>query len=444
MNYLLTLSILTIAFAQSSFCQSKDKLSKHFDSYIKSYVESNNFSGTVLVSKDNKVLFKKAYGYSNLESKTPNQANTAFHIASVSKTFTAAAILILEQKGLLTTNDFLSKYIPDFPSGDKISIHHLLTHTSGITNVNNLPEYEAASQTHQTPASLIDLFKNKPLEFQPGEKYQYSNSNYNVLAYLIEKVSGKAYGEFLTENIFKPLNMSRSRHHDNMSQVIPDCAQGYAPEGLTGIQKSTYLDWSSKTGNGSLVTTVDDLLNWNKALEGNRILSEKSKTKMFTKYVESGYGWYLKKQLNKNCIYMNGRSPGFTSYLSMYPDEKVCVVVLSNNYAPVPSVIGKDLAGILFNEQVEPPVIKNSNVATEESKLIVGKYQFGKDFYRPDFLMEITEKEGNIISSWGELLHGKPFEFIIRTYWSKITFVKDKTGKVTQMNLDNFSGSKIE
>jgi CubicO group peptidase (beta-lactamase class C family) len=444
MNKFLILLTLSIAIEQSCFSQTKDEIATRIDDYVRPYVESNNFSGSILVSKGKKILFKKAYGYANLESKIPNQASTAFHIASVSKTFTATGIMILEQRGLLTTSDLLSKYIPDFSLGDRITIHHLLTHTSGITNVNNLPEYAAASQIHQTPATLIDLFKNKPLDFQPGEKYSYSNSNYNVLAYIIEKVSGKTYGDFLMENIFKPLKMSHTFHHDNVSQIIPDCATGYVPEGLSGLQKSPFLDWSSKTGNGSLVTTTEDLLKWAYSFQGTKILSEKSKAKMFTQYGGSGYGWFLKTQFNKNCTYMNGRSPGFTSYLGMYPDENICIIVLSNNYVPVASVIGNDLAGILLNESIESPVIKNAKVPLEESKLIVGRYQFGKDFYRPDFVMEIKEQEGNIISSWGELFPGKPFEFINRTYWSKITFIKDKTGKIIQMNLDNFSGSKIE
>ena len=148
----------------------------------------------------------------NYEHNIPNTSETKFHLASVSKPFTAVAILLLEEKGLLSVQDPLTKFIPDYPRGDEITIHNLLVHTSGIKNVNVFGNYDRESKFPQTPEKLVKLFKDKPLDFNPGEKYSYSNSNYNLLAFIIEKVSGKSYGEFLKENIFNHLNMKDTGH----------------------------------------------------------------------------------------------------------------------------------------------------------------------------------------------------------------------------------------
>ncbi|MBI1766883.1 MAG: beta-lactamase family protein [Bacteroidetes bacterium] len=440
---------LFIGFALAFFTvpaigQVKNDLTLKVEQYLKPYVETNNFSGTVLVAKKDEVLFHKAYGLANIELNVPNDLDTRYHIASVSKTFTAAAILILEQRSLLTTDDLLIKFIADYPSGDKITIHHLLTHTSGITNVNNLTEYSSASFHHQTPESLISLFKNKPLEFLPGEKYQYSNSNYNLLAFIIEKVSGKKYGDFLKENIFMPLKMTHTLHHDDATQIIKNAAEGYAPDGNFGLQRAPFLDWSSKTGNGSLVTTPADLLLWHRALFTDRILTEKEKTKMFTKYADSGYGWYIGKKNERNCIYMNGRSPGFTSHLGLYPDDDVCVIVLSNNYVATANQIGLDLAGIIFNQAIEAPDLKLTKIKKEESLLVLGKYQFGPDFYQPNYLMTVTEKDEWLFIDWGILIPEKPMHFIQRAFWSKVNFVKDDQGKISAMIIDSFVGKKVQ
>lgn len=414
-------------------------LASKVEKYIHPYVETNNFSGNILISQKGKVLFNKAYGFANFEFEVPNKLTTIFHIASLSKTFTAAAILLLEQSGLLSTEDHLSKYIPDYPAGDKITIHHLLSQTSGITDVNNLAEFDSASLHLQTPETLVSLFKYKPLEFQPGEKYLYSNSNYNLLAFIIEQVSKMKYGDFLKENIFRPLGMDRTLHQENMTQLIKNMAEGYSPDGNFGLQKTPYLDWTSKTGNGSLATTANDLDKWNKALLGTAILNDKSKNKL-----DSGYGWYLKKQFDKNYIYMSGRSPGFSAYIGRYPEEEICIIVLSNIYVSLARQLAIDLAGILFKQPVELPVFNRSKISKDDLGQIIGKYKFGKDFYRPDFTLEVTAHEGNLYSSYGELISTKPLQFIQRSFWSKITFIKDGTGKINGMTFDNFKGEKVQ
>jgi CubicO group peptidase (beta-lactamase class C family) len=223
------------------------------DAYVKPYLEMGGFSGSILIAKGGKILLKKGYGMANYELGVPNTPDTKFHIASVSKPFTAAAVMLLQERGLLSVSDPLTKFISDYPKGDKITVHHLLTHTSGIPNVNNYPDYDAKSKFPQTPASLVEMFKNKPLIMQPGDQYNYSNSNYNLLAYIIEKVSGKSYGEFLKENIFQPLAMKDTGHDGQAETLLKNRASGYVPVGVSGFENAPYLDWTSKTGTARFI-----------------------------------------------------------------------------------------------------------------------------------------------------------------------------------------------
>jgi len=195
----------------------------------------------------------------NYELAVPNRSDTRFHIASISKSFTAAAILMLQERGQLHMQDTLAKFIPDYPQGDKITLHHLLTHTSGIPNVNNLPTYSEKSLLCLNLTQIIPLFEDKPLEFQPGARFRYSNSNYNLLAFIIEKASGKDYGKFLEENIFRPLGMNATGNDDGSNALIPNRASGYVPVGMQDVENTPFLNWSIKTGNGSLYSTVEDL-----------------------------------------------------------------------------------------------------------------------------------------------------------------------------------------
>jgi CubicO group peptidase (beta-lactamase class C family) len=427
---------------RTAFSQTKEQTAK-FEQYLKPYVDSRSFSGQILISQKGKILFSKAYGYANLEFNVPNDVTTEFHVMSVTKAFTAAAILILEQRGLLTTEDPVSKYVPDYPLGNKITIHHLLSHTSGIPDINDLPEYKVGKLQHQTPATLLEMYKNKPLEFLPGENYQYSNSNFSFLAFIVEQVSRKNFGELLKENIFTPLGMNHTFHHDDMSQVIPKLADGYVPDGHFGMQKTPYLDWTSKTGSGTVITTAEDLNKWNVALLGNSILSEISKKKMFTEYKQAGYGWYLGKQNERNYIFMNGLTSGFSAHIGRYPEEEVCVIVLSNYFVYISKQMAIDLAAIVFDKPVEVPAFTRK-LTDEESKQIVGRYKFGKDFYKPDYVLEVKIEGGNLVANYGELIPNKPFEFLERPYGGKVKFLKDASGKVNAVTIDGKRGERVE
>ncbi|HTK94311.1 MAG TPA: serine hydrolase domain-containing protein, partial [Terriglobales bacterium] len=243
------LALLTIASAQAAPPAS---LSSRADAYLAPYVAGNNFSGSVLIAQHGRILLRQGYGLANRELDVPNTPATCFQIASISKPFTAAGVLLLVEQGKVALTDPVAKFVPDFPHGNEITVEHLLTHTSGIPDINGLPAYGELSRSPQTPASLIAAFRSAPLDFAPGTKYAYSNSNYNLLARIIEIVSGLDYGTYMRERVFSPLGLKATDHPANAADLLPDRAAGYAPRGATGIENAPYLDWTAKTGNGSL------------------------------------------------------------------------------------------------------------------------------------------------------------------------------------------------
>lgn len=411
------------------------------DAFIAPLVATKNFNGTVLVAQKGTILYLKAFGQADIGLNVPNRPDTKYHIASLSKSFTAAAILLLAERGLLRVSDSISLYIPDYPNGGRITIDQLLTHTSGIPNINDMPVYDTISRFPQTPASLVNVFKYKPLDFEPGAKYAYSNSNYNLLAYIIQKVSGKSYGEFIMENILSPLQMTHTGHDGNAHSVIPDLAVGYQTDNNFGLEKADWLDWTAKTGNGSLYSTVEDLYKWDRSLYTGKILAKASLDKMFTVYAgKTGYGWNLDDHLGRRRVYFNGRSPGFSSYIGRYPVDEVCIIVLANNYIPVATQLGSDIAAILFGDHYSSVQLSSGNPDPQAIKEIVGHYRFDSTFYRPNMLMTIREKEGRLFTDWGELIPEGAMQYRDRVYWQDLHFVKDSTGKVIKLDYNGYIG----
>jgi CubicO group peptidase (beta-lactamase class C family) len=407
------------------------------DAYIQPYVEGNNFSGSILIAKGGEILVSKGYGLANYELAVANMPATRFHIASLSKTFTAAAILMLEEQGKLHVHDALAKFIPDYPNGDKITIHHLLTHTSGIPNVNDLPIYAEKSKSRLSLTEIIQLFKDKPLEFAPGARYRYSNSNYNLLAFIIEKVSGKSYGEFLTKNIFQPLGMNETANDDGSEELIPNRASGYVPVGMREVENAPYLNWSVKTGNGSLYSTVGDLYKWDRALYAEKILKKGTRDKMFTDYGGFGYGWRVRKHFDRRVTVMTGRSPGYTSSLERFIDDDVCIIVAANTYSGITQSMADDLAAIVFGEKYESPH-PPASISPAILESYAGRYQFGQDFtYNPGITATIV-KRGNELrmeSPGGTtyLIPQSETSFVDRLFGGVVTFRKDASGAITQL-----------
>jgi len=197
-------SILLLFVLSTTTCVAQDIEAK-VDEYVGTYLKIGNFSGSILIAKEGRILLSKGYGMANLEHDVPNAPQTIFRLGSVTKQFTSMAIMQLREKGRLDVDDPIAKYLPTYPNGEEITIHHLLTHTSGIPDFGEFPDLQKTIMIPSPVEKTIQRFKDKPLEFTPGEKFKYSNSGYILLGYIIEKVCGTSYEEFLKENVFQPL-----------------------------------------------------------------------------------------------------------------------------------------------------------------------------------------------------------------------------------------------
>ncbi|HEY6844383.1 MAG TPA: serine hydrolase domain-containing protein, partial [Thermoanaerobaculia bacterium] len=374
--------------------------------------------------------------------KIPNRLDTRFHIASVSKPITAAAVLMLADRGKLSIDDPVSKWVPDFPNGERITIEELLMHYSGLADASATPEYNEWSRFPQTPSSLVQKLAKLPLRSQPGTAYSYSNSNYHLLALIIEKASGMSYGDFLAQNIFKPLGMTSTAHHASDAAIIDRLARGYMPKDAADWEKPPYFDWTSKTGNGSLYTTAHDLLKF----QLPRLLKPET--------VEASYGfnnknrrvgmfWFHHDVGGHRSVYISGSSPGFKAYMERFVDDDVTIIVLANVYLASPAPIANDIASLLFEKKTLPPVPKPVARSVEELRRAAGTYQFGSDFYQRNVIARVEPRDGYLLLRYPALdvpltpiANGEYFD---RFYWS---FVRFENGKMIYRNgADQFTAA---
>jgi CubicO group peptidase (beta-lactamase class C family) len=344
--------VLAVAFLGWVSCCSAQDSTPRMEQIVQDYVDQKQFMGSVAVAQGGKILFEKGYGYANLEWDIPNSPTTKFPIASMTKQFTAACILLLEERGKLNVNDPIKKYMPDAPPAwDKVTIYNLLTHTSGIPN----SFHGLGFREPKTPEQLVGYFRDAPLQFEPGTAAKYSNAGYFLLGYLIEKISGQSYQDFVQENIFKPLGMNDSGYDPN-SALLPRRASGYL---LTpsGAVNAFYLDMSLPYSAGGLYSTVEDLLKWERALFDAKLLSAASLKKMITPFMYDYYacGLVVSKIGGRTVIEHAGDGiPGFTSDMVFYPDDKLTVIVL-NNFAGETAGIASKLAAAAHGEKVILP-----------------------------------------------------------------------------------------
>ncbi len=440
---------LTLAFALSSPVRAGgeldvESLRRAVDRYIEPYLATGNFSGSILIARDGRVLYKAAYGLANREHDVANTPGTVYHLASVSRIFTCAAILVLEQQGKLRVEDPVARHLKDYPRGDEITLHHLLTGASGIPNINSLDDYDLWSRFPQTPATLVEKFRNLPPEFEPGERSVHSNSNYALLALVIETVSGKSYGDFLRDELFSPLGMSRTGHDGDPARLIPDRASGYAPVGRAGLENAPTLDWSVKTGNGSLYSTVEDLYRFDRALDQGTPLKPDAVKRALTDHIDhNGYGWFVRERFGTREVHINGRSPGFGSYWGKSLGHGVTVIVLGNIYNGQPTTIGRDLIAMVLGEQYQSPRFTAAKLGAKALADLVGIYQFGPDYYVPNRRLTLHEQDGDLFTEWGWLMPAGEGAFIDRLYGGEVEFRRDDTGRVIEMLYDGFVGKKV-
>jgi CubicO group peptidase (beta-lactamase class C family) len=424
----------TSVFLVACGCRAQDVA--RMEQVIQSYTANQRFMGTVLVAKGADVLLDKGYGSANLEWNVPNSPTTKFRLGSITKQFTAASILLLQERGKLNVQDPVKKYMADAPAAwDKITIYNVLTHTSGIPSFTSFPEYAKWEPFATTATEEVAWFRDKPLDFPPGEKWSYSNSGYVLLGYLIEKVTGASYEKFVRENIFTPLGMKDSGYDSN-SAVIANRAAGYTP-GKKGMENAGFVNMTIPFSAGSLYSTTEDLLKWEQGLFGGKLLSETSLQTM-TKPFKNDYacGLAVHTKDGHATIEHGGGIEGFNTQLTYYPDDKLTVVVLGNVNGPAPGEIADRLAAVAHGEAIKLPAERKE--VTVDPKVLaryVGTYEL-----IPGANMLIT-LEGNQLSeklgdqSTFPIFPESETMFFLKVVDAQIEFVKDASGTVTALIL---------
>jgi CubicO group peptidase (beta-lactamase class C family) len=364
---------------------------------------SENYSGekpgaTALVYKDGKTLYRNAVGMANLELGVAMKPENVIEIGSITKQFTAVAILMLEEQGKLSVDDEISKFIPDYPAkGKKITIHQLLNHTSGIKSYTSMQSFMSLARQDMTPTALIDHFKNEEMDFDPGEEWSYNNSGYIILGHIIEVASKKTYSEFIEDNIFIPLGM-KSSYYGSKTALIPNRAMGYSPV-QNGWRNADYISLTLPYAAGSIMSTVDDMLVWHKAIHANTLITSDSKNKAFTNTklnngdpTNYGYGWMINEINGTSSIEHGGGIFGYTTSGIYIPSENLYVIVLTNRDGSSPGDVAVKIAAHALGK----PYLDSTaavSLKSEQLKKWVGNYEFDKEVIR-----SITFDDGKLYS----------------------------------------------
>jgi CubicO group peptidase (beta-lactamase class C family) len=392
-----------------------------------------------LVAKGGEIVFLDAAGMADLELGVPLAPDMVFEIGSITKQFTAAAIMMLAEEGKLSISDPITRYLPDYPPyGDGITVEHLLTHTSGIVSYTGIPGYMATEVRRDLPVEdLIDVFKDLPVEFAPGERYAYNNSGYILLGAIIEAVSGMRYQDFVRERIFQPLGMEQS-YYGCSECLIPGRASGYGG-GENGYTNQQYLSFTQPYAAGSLMMTVEDMLRWSKALFGGEVLSAESLERMTTPFTlnngEStgyGYGLAIGDIRGHKAIRHGGGIFGFVTDAAYLPDEDVFVAVFSNDTASEigPGMVATKLAALAVGDPF--PTFTEIALDSDVLSRYVGVYQIDESAQR-----YVTIRDGALHTqrtggSWVRAYPASETHFFYKTSLSHFEFVIEN-GEVTAM-----------
>jgi CubicO group peptidase (beta-lactamase class C family) len=420
------------------------------DAYLQPYVRGNNLSGEVLVEKDGKIVFEKSYGFANREQRILNTPATRFHLASMSMQFTAAAVLRLVDMGSLRLDDHAGNFVSGIPDADKITLRDLLTERSGLPDINGLPDYENILQHHQTPASLIAKIEGQPLLFPPGSRFLHEeHSAYNLLALIVEKRTGLSFAAAVDRLIFRPLSLTASAIDDDSVADAAYMAKGYEPLGTYELKPASLIHWSAKTGNASAFTTARDEARWVDALFHGRFLRAASLDTVLDTSLSAGYGWFRSqnRRFGGTAYYMNGRAPGFASFVLYLPKSRTTVVALSNIYSSATTTIGYDIGALSLGLPYEPFHPRGSAPSSEELKTCAGTFQFGPNFYQPNAKVMLIAKGQELSLRWpaGSVSWLIPMDrdyFLDRSYWEEVRIGRNPSGEATTLLYGRFQGTQ--
>jgi CubicO group peptidase (beta-lactamase class C family) len=353
------LSIFLVA-QYDTFAQTK---AKKIDEMMSLYQQYRLFNGSVLVAENGKVIFKKGYGFADMEWNIPNDSDTKFRLGSITKQFTSMLIMQLVEKGQIKLDGKLADYLPYYrkDTGEKVTIHHLLTHTSGIPSYTGLPRFfQDVSRNPYSVEEFITKYCSGDLEFEPGSTNRYNNSGYFLLGAIIEKVTGKTYEAVLKEKIFDPLSM-KNTGYDHHESILPKRAAGYE-KSFDGFVNAAYLDMSLPYAAGALYSTTEDLYLWDQALYTEKLLSQKYKDIMFTPFLSDyAYGWGVRKTPIEGrkdslmTIAHGGGINGFSTLITRLIDDKHLIVLLNNTGGTNLGEMTQGIINILYDKPFQPP-----------------------------------------------------------------------------------------
>ena len=436
----INLILIAVLAIQVSFSQDLTKMEEIMNLYTSQY----KFNGTVLVAHKGKILLDKGYGYRIVKDSTKHDPGSVFQIGSVTKQFTAVVILKLQEEKKLKVTDKLSKYFPDYPKGDSITIHQLLSHTSGIFNYTNDEEFMNKEVTNPaTLEKMMACFKDKPLDFSPGSKWSYSNSGYSLLGYIIEDVAKMSWEQAVRKYIFNKAGMPLSGF-DFAHLQHPGKSTGYFRIKADGNTPAPVVDSSVSYAAGSIFSTTGDLYKWFLALQADKLIKSNSKEQAFTPVKNKyGYGWGMDTLAGRRSIGHSGGIHGFVSNMVFIPEDSSVVILLSNLSTPHLSAMTKHLFSVLYNLPYELPKEKSSIAMTEDEL----KQYSGVFDLNADLVVKIYVENGKLIGApEGQeplQLHAeKKDHFFLQEIEAKIRFNRNERGEVESMTLFQ-NGSEI-
>jgi D-alanyl-D-alanine carboxypeptidase len=431
----------------SGIAQSTSSLHDKISAYLRSYVSTGNFSGSILVVESGKTLFQNSYGFSDVDSRAPNKVDTKYHIASLSMQFTAAAAMRLVEQGKLSLDTKVSDIVADVPNGQKITVRELLQEDSGLPDANDLPGFDELLNAHQTPETLVQFIRGRPPIREPGGKSQSEeHSAYNLLALIIERTTGLPFKEAMRREVFAPLKMDHSGIDDDGPIEAP-VARGHVENGAVSLKAAPRIHWSAKTGNASVYSTIGDERRWLAGFFSNAFLSDDRRQEILG--WGDGYGWTksVNPRLKEPVYFMNGQSPGFTSIVIYMPKLKAGIIILSNSQIPVPTPMGFDLAAMLDGGEYHAPELRAGPLGADEISHVVGRFHFGPDFFRPNATLELAAGQRGLILRWpggpdSPVLVTDNHHFIDRHYWIRFSVEDDASGHASELAYGKFRGQR--